>query len=189
MIPDGSSAGALLLATRAPSGPPRPTLVRLPGLPGNATDFQKAQYRHTVESDNATNASRIATWQAAARASVQPWQDQVVRALEARGVAADAGAQGPTPAIVAASVQAGTTTLQGLDGRRVLLLLGGGDSGPGQVASQRLDGVNLVIANLTDTNATAAWAAAGTSTGAASVSALDAALTQLQLPQVVNRQP
>jgi LysM repeat protein len=188
MLPDGSAAGALLLATRAPAGPPRPMLVRPPQLSSSATDFQKAQYRHTLDSDNATNAARIASWQRAAQSAIQPWQRQVVRSLEAKGAAADPAATVPTPAIVAASVEAGMTTLQGLDGRRVLLLLGGGDSGPGQVSAQRLDGVNLVIANLTDSGASAAWSAAGARTGAASVSALDAALTQLQLPQVVNRE-
>ena len=188
MLPDGASAGALLLASKAPSGPPRPMLVRPPAAPSNATDFQKAQYQHTLDSDNATNAGRIASWQSAARQSVQPWQQEVARQLEAKAAGVIAAYQAPTPGIVAASVEAGATTLQGLGGTHVLLLLGGGDSGPGQVVSQRLDGVNLVVANLTDSSASAAWAAVGARTGAASVSALDAALTQLQLPQVVNRE-
>jgi hypothetical protein len=46
--------------------------------------------------------------------------------------------------------------------------------------------VNLVIANLSNSNAAAAWTAAASGAGAASVKALDVALTRLQLTQVVN---
>lgn len=187
MLPDGAATGALLLASRAPSGPPKPMLLRLPQPPGaNSTDFQRAQYKRTIDSDNATNASRIAAWQAAAAPAVQAWQQQVAGQLTAK---ADATlvSPSPTPAIVATSIEAGMTTLQGLAGRRVLLLLGGGDSMPAQLAPRSLSNVNLVVANLTDSSKSAAWTAAGTGAGATSVDALDAALTQLQLPQVVNR--
>ena len=81
---------------------------------------------------------------------------------------------------------AGLTTLSGLDGRRTLVLLGGGDKGPGTLTPKSLADVNLVVANLSDTKAAAAWTTAATKAGAVSVSALDAALTQLQLAQVVN---
>jgi hypothetical protein len=47
-------------------------------------------------------------------------------------------------------------------------------------------GVDLVIANLTDSGAAAAWTAAGGSAGANSVTTLNPAVTQLQLAQVVN---
>ena len=189
ILPDGASQDSLLLATKAPSGPPPPMLLRLPQEPSNPTDFQRAQYKHTVDSDNATNASRIAAWQAAAAQSVEPWQAQVATQLDAKATAARLVATHPTPGIVAASVEAGLTTLQGLGGRHVLLILGGGDSVPAQLAPQSLSNVNLVIANLTDARASAEWAAAGTRAGAASVHALDAALTQLQLPQVINTTP
>jgi LysM repeat protein len=188
MLPDGASAGALLLATRAPSGPPKPNLIRLPQPPGNnSTDFQKAQYKHTVDSDNATNASRIAAWQAAAAPAVQAWQQDVTARLNATA-ASTLVSPSPTPAIVATSIEAGLTTLGGLGGRHVLLLLGGGDNVPMQLAPRSLSNVNLVIANLTDSSKSAAWTTAGNGAGAASVDALDAALTQLKLSQVVNRQ-
>ena len=187
ILPDGSADGALLLATKAPSGPPRPMLVRLPAAPGSgATDFQRAQYKRTVDSDNATNASRIAAWQTAAAGSVKAWQAQVASQLDAKAAAANAVAPHPTASIAAASVDEGLTTLGGLGGRHVLLVLGGGDSVPAQLAPQSLANVSLVIANLTDSKASAAWAAAGARAGAVSVDALDSALTQLQLPQVVN---
>jgi LysM repeat protein len=189
LLPNGASDGALLLASRAPSGPARPMLIKLPQAPASgATDFQRAQYKRTVDSDNATNASRVAQWQTAAAESLQAWQQQVASQLAAKAAAVNAVAPSPTPAIVAASVEAGLTTLGGLSGRRVLLLLGGGDSVPARLAPKSLINVNLVIANLTDAKASAQWAAAGAGAGAASVDALDAALTQLQLPQVVNHQ-
>jgi len=187
LLPNGASDGALLLASKAPSGPTRPMLVKLPPAPGsNATDFQRAQYKRTVDSDNATNASRIAAWQAAAAASVKAWQAQVASQLDAKAGAVNTVAPRPTASIVAASVAAGLTTLGGLGGRHVLLILGGGDSVPAQLAPQSLSSVSLVVANLTDARASAEWAAAGARAGAVSVNALDAALTQLQLPQVVN---
>jgi LysM repeat protein len=185
MLPDGAAGAALLLATRAPSGPPHPMLIRLPAPPNNGTDFQRAQYKRTVDSDNATNASRIAAWQAAAAPAVQGWQNQVATQLEGKA-SASVTSPSPDPTIVATSIEAGLTTLEGLNGRRVLLLLGGGEDVPAQLAPQSMSHVNLVIANLTDSKASAAWAAAGAGAGAASVSALDTALTQLQLPQVVN---
>jgi len=187
ILPDGSADGALLLASKAPSGPPHPMLLRLPRPPSsNATDFQRAQYKRTVDSDNATNAARIAAWQAAAAGTVKTWQAQVASQLSAKAGRANAVAARPTPSIVAASVVAGLTTLGGLAGRHVLLILGGGDSVPGQLAPQSLANVSLVIANLTDSKASAEWAAAGARAGAVSVDALDTALTQVQLSQVVN---
>ena len=188
LLPNGAPDGALLLASKAPAGPRRPMLVKPPQLPSNATDFQRAQYRRSVDANNATNAARIAAWQTAAADSVQAWQRQVASQLQAKGAAVATIAPSPTPAIVSASVEAGLTTLGGLSGRRVLLLLGGGDSVPAQLAPKSLSDVNLVVANLTSSSAPAQWAAAGAGAGAASVEALDAALTQLQLPQVVNHQ-
>jgi hypothetical protein len=88
--------------------------------------------------------------------------------------------------MLSASLTAGLTTLQGLDGRRLLLVLGGGELGPGPFLPGSVKDVNLVIANLADHRAAAAWTAAGSQAGAASVKALDPALTRLQLAQVVN---
>jgi len=70
----------------------------------------------------------------------------------------------------------------------VLLVLGGGDAAPSSLPAKSLDGVELVIANLNDAGATARWESAATTTGAVSVTALDAALTQLKLAQVVDHQ-
>ena len=187
MLPDGAAQDSLVLVSKAPAGPPPPSLVRLPTLPANPTDFQRAQYKRGVESANTTNAARIASWQAAAAKATEPWQHEVAAQLNAKAGARVPAAPAPNRGIVSASVEAGLTTLQGLHGRRVLLLLGGGDIRPTAIA-QSLANVNLVIANLTDSKASAAWTAAGTKAGAASVSALDAALTQLQLPQVINRE-
>ena len=186
IIPDGATQDSLLLASRAPTGPPPPELVRLPRQPSNPTDFQRAQYNRTVAADNATNAARIAAWQAEAARSLQPWQQSVVDQLGKKASAQVAGARTPDTQIVSASVVAGLTTLSGLDGRRTLVLLGGGDKGPGTLTPKSLADVNLVVANLSDTKAAAAWTTAATNAGAVSVSALDAALTQLQLAQVVN---
>ena len=174
ILPDGAAQGALVLASKAPSGPPPPTLVRVPQPPSNPTDFQRAQYKRTFESDNLTNASRIAAWQSATGYAIC-----VTGSAESKLTQREMD--------LAASVQAGLATLEGLGGRRVLLLLGGGDIGPAPLGPKSLADVNLVIANLTSSNASAAWTTAGSSAGAASVSALDAALTQLQLPHVVNR--
>jgi len=187
MLPDGAAQGALVLASKAPPGPAPPSLVRLPTLPANPTDFQRAQYKRGLESANTTNAARIAAWRAAAAKATEPWQHEVAAELNAKAATRVPGTPAPNRGIVSASVEAGLTTLEGLNGRRVLLLLGGGDIGPTAIA-QSLANVNLVIANLTDSKASAAWTAAGTKAGAASVSALDAALTQLQLPQVINRE-
>jgi len=188
-IPDGAARGALLLVSRAPSGPQPPALVRLPREPSNPTDFQRAQYNRTVAANNATNAARIAAWRAAADKSLGPWQQQVVAELGKKAATPMPGAQTPDRKILAASLVAGLTTLQGLSGRRMLLLLGGGESGPGALAPKSFAEVNLVIANLSDSKAAAAWTAAGSNAGAASVNALDPALTQLQLAKVVNHNP
>jgi len=99
---------------------------------------------------------------------------------------ADPGAPQPNPQMLSASLRAGLTTLQGLNGRRMLLLLGGGELGPGTLTPKGLQDVNLVIANLSNTKAATAWTAAASGAGAASVKALDVALTRLQLTQVVN---
>ena len=188
MLPDGAANGALVLVSRAPSGPKPPELVRLPNPPGNPTDFQRAQYERTVASDNATNASRIAAWRAEADKSLQPWQQQVANQLESKAASTVTGARTPDGQMVSASMLAGLTTLQGLAGRRLLLILGGAEGGPGTLAPRSLADVDLVVANLADTKAAAAWTAAGTNAGAASVSALDPALTRLQLARVVNHQ-
>jgi hypothetical protein len=89
---------------------------------------------------------------------------------------------------VRASLIAGLTTLQGLNGRRLLLVLGGAESGPGALEPRSLAGVNLVVANLSDPTIAAAWTSAARSAGAVSVNALDPALTKLQLAQLVNHQ-
>jgi LysM repeat protein len=188
IIPDGSAQEALLLVSRAPSGPPPPNLVRLPRPPSNPTDFQRAQYNRTVAAGNATNSARIAAWRADADKSLQPWQQQVVDELGKKAATSIPGARAPDGRILASSLTAGVTTLKGLPGRRLLLLLGGGESGPGALAPRSFADINVVIANLEDSSAAAAWTAAGSVAGAASVNALDPALTRLQLAQVVNQQ-
>jgi LysM repeat protein len=186
LIPDGASQEALLLVTRAPVGPPPPMLIRIPAAPQNPTDFQRAQYNHKVAADTATNDARIAAWKDKAQADVQQWQAQVVDQLGKKAGSADPAAPRPDRQMLSASLTAGVTTLQGLNGRRMLLLLGGGELGPGALTPNSLQDVNLVIANLSDTRAAAAWTTAASGAGAASVKALDVALTRLQLNQVVN---
>ena len=186
MIPDGAAQDALLLVSRAPEGPPVPELVRLPSAPQNPTDYQRAQYKHKVEAATATNDARVAAWQAAAQKSVEPWQAQVASDLETKAKSVLPTARRPDRQMMSASVVAGLTTLNGLNGRRLLLILGGGETGPATLGPQSLAGVDLVIANLSSAAAAAAWTAAGANAGAASVNALDPALTRLQLAKVVN---
>jgi LysM repeat protein len=188
MLPDGSTNGALVLVSRAPAGPKPPELVRLPNRPSNPTDYQRAQYQRTVASDTATNDARVASWRAEAAAALQPWQQDVVAQLEKRAGTTVAGSRAPDGPMVSASVVAGVTTLQGLTGRRTLLMLGGGDSGPGTLTPRSLSQVNLVVANLEKPASASAWTAAATNAGAQSVTALDVALTRLQLAQLVNHQ-
>jgi LysM repeat protein len=175
-----------LLVTRAPAGPPPPRLVPLPQLPKNATSFQLAEYQHALKSAKSINQGRVAAWWTEAATEVRPWQTQV--AAQLRGVAgspevASLSATRGNPN-VAASIEAAATTLDGLPGRRVLLLLGVAQSGPPATAL-RLAGIHLVVANLSDSAAAAAWASWGRASGA-SVTALDPALTRLQLPSTVN---
>ena len=186
LIPDGAAQDALLLVSRAPEGPPLPELISIPPPPSNPTDFQRAQYNHKVEADKATNDSRIAAWHADAQKSVQPWQAQVAAALESKTKSVLASSRKPDRQMMSASFTAGLTTLKGLNGRRLLVILGGGETGPATLAPQSLAGIDLVIANLSSPSAAAAWTAAGTGAGAASVNALDPALTRLQLAQVIN---
>jgi LysM repeat protein len=186
LIPDGASQEALLLVTRAPEGPPPPMLIRIPPAPQNPTDFQRAQYNHKVSADKATNDARVAAWRSDAQKSVQQWQEQVIAQLGKKAGSVDPAAPKPNRQMLAASLTAGLTTLQGLNGRRTLLLLGGGELGPGSLSQNSLQDVNLVIANLGNTKAAAAWTAAASGAGAASVKALDVALTRLQLTEVVN---
>ena len=187
LLPNGATPGALLIASKAPTGPPPPNLVRIPAAPNNPTDYQRAQHEHAVASATSTNQSRIAAWNDAVSQALQPWQAQVVAQLD--GVsAANTVARQPDASMLAASLQAAQITLQGLKGRRVLLVLGGGDAAPSSLPAKSLDGVELVIANLNDAGATARWESAATTTGAVSVTALDAALTQLKLAQVVDHQ-
>jgi len=186
LIPDGAGQEALLLVTRAPDGPPPPMLIRIPPAPRNPTDFQRAQYNHKVEADTATNDARVAAWRSQAQASLGEWQTQVVEQLGQKAGSATPGAPRPDRQMLSASLAAGLTTLQGLNGRRMLLLLGGGELGPGTLTPNSLQDVNLVIANLSNTKAATAWTAAASGAGAASVKALDVALTRLQLTQVVN---
>ncbi|HET9781804.1 MAG TPA: LysM peptidoglycan-binding domain-containing protein [Candidatus Dormibacteraeota bacterium] len=185
-IADRSVPNPLLLVTRAPAGPPPPMLIRLPAQPQNPTEYQRAQYEHAVAQDNATNNARIADWRAGADAALIPWQNTVAAQIESKagavgGVTTSAGA----PAL-SASMAAGLATLGGLSGRRLLLVLGGASVGPSTLAPHSLAGVALVIANLADPGVATAWTVAGKGAGAVSVNALDPALTQLQLAQVVN---
>ena len=186
IIPDGAAQEALLLVTRAPVGPPPPMLIRLPPAPQNPTDVQRAQYNHKVAADTATNDARVAAWKAEAQAGLGQWQAQVVDELGKKVGSVGPGAPTPDRQMLSASVTAGLTTLSGLNGRRTLLLLGGGELGPVTLTPNSLQDVNLVIANLSNSNAAAAWTAAASGAGAASVKALDVALTRLQLTQVVN---
>lgn len=188
MVPDGSAGGALLLVSKAPDGPPPPDLVRLPALPSNPTDYQRAQYNRAVAAGTATNDGRIAAWRADADRSVAAWRAQLVAQLAEKGGRAPAVEHAPDGRALAASMTAGLTTLRGLNGRRLLLLLGGGEVGPAPLVPRSLADVSLVIANLSDPAAAAAWTSAGAGAGAASVDALDPALTQLKLAQVVNQQ-
>ena len=187
IIPNGAGQEPLLFVSRAPAGPPPPELVRLPQEPTNPTDYQRAQYNHTVASDNPTNQGRIDAWRAAAATSLQPWQQQVAAELDRK-------ASSPAPPYhvidghaLASSISAGVATLGGLPGRRLLLLLGGGEHGAVALDPGSFANVNLVVANLADPTAATSWTASGTKAGAASVTTLDTALTQLQLAQAVNR--
>ncbi|HSS61498.1 MAG TPA: LysM domain-containing protein [Candidatus Limnocylindrales bacterium] len=185
-LPDRSAPSPLLLVSKAPAGPPPPALVRLPQQPNNPTDYQKAQYQHAVTAGNATNAARIEAWRASARQALVPWQSQVTAQLESKAGSANS-VDGPSGGqAVAASIGAGLVTLAGLSGRRMLLLLGGGGVVPAPLAPRSMAGVTVVVANVSDPAAAAAWTAAARNAGAAGVSALDPALTQLQLAQVVN---
>src|SRR2546430_4266126 len=74
LLPHGANAGALLLATKAPAGPPPPNLVSVPAAPNNPTDYQRAQHEHAVASATSTNQSRIAEWNEAVSQALQPWQ-------------------------------------------------------------------------------------------------------------------
>ena len=187
IIPDGAAEPPLLLATRAPDGPPPPELIRVPPAPGNATDFQRAEHDRTVAADEATNQRRIADWQAAAAGAVRPWQQQVVAQLAQKSRAGGTPVKRPDALMLRSSMQAGLATLSGLDGRRMLLLLGGGETGPAVLPPSSLANVDLVIANLADPALAGRWTSAATTAGAASVKPLDPALTRLQLAQVVNR--
>src|SRR5436309_2778606 len=119
--------------------------------------------------------------------ALEPWRQQVLAELERRTGSPVLGARAPDAAMLSATLTAGLTTLSGLPGRRLLLVMGGGEMGPGALAPRSLVDVNLVVANLADANAAAAWTTAATNAGAKSVSALDPALTRLELAQVINR--
>lgn len=187
MIPNGSPHAAAVLVSKAPAGPPPPLLLRLPRAPSNPTDYQRAQYQRTVAADNATNAQRVAQWHSDAAASLVPWQAQVASDLERASAGQSTAGSAPDATVLSASLIAATTTLQGLSGRRFLLLLGGGDLGPGKFSAGGLNGVNVVVANVGDANAAAAWTSAAQGAGALSVKALDPSLTQLQLTQIVDQ--
>ena len=186
-IPDARARNALALVTRAPAGPPPPALVRDPQEPNNPTDFQRAEYTHALAAAKTTNDARVAAWRAEAANAVQPWQNQVVNELDKMAGSQASGADRATGPMLSSSITAASTTLHGLPGRRLLLVLGGGQSGPTAPTPSGLVDINLVIANLSDSGAAAAWTAAGRNAGAASVITLDPALTQLQLAQVVNQ--
>lgn len=186
-LPNGAAQDPLLLVSKAPAGPPPPQLIRLPSAPKNPTDFQRAQYARTLAADRATNDARIAEWQASVAPSIKTWQDQVTQELEQKAGAQQAPVRRADGAMLSASVNAGVTTLRGLEGRRLLLVLGAGDNGPGGLQPHSLLGINLIVANLSDSNSVDAWKTAAAGAGAASVNALDVALSQLQLAQLVNQ--
>lgn len=185
-IADRSAPDPLLVVTRAPAGPPPPMLIRLPAEPQNPTEYQRAQYEHAVAADNATNDARIAAWRASAQAALVPWQNQVAAQIESKESAGDLVTSSAAAPALSASMSAGLATLTGLSGRHLLLVLGGAGGGPSTLAPRSLAGVALVVANVADPGAAAAWTAAGKDAGAVSVNALNPALTQLQLAQVVN---
>jgi len=187
LLPNGSAAGALLLTSKAPSGPPPPALLSVSPAPSNPTDYQRAQHEHAFANATATNQSRIAAWNEAVNQALQPWQTQLVAQLDKVAVASTQ-ARAPDGPMLSASLQAAQITLRGLNGRRVLLVLGGGDASPSALPAQSLGGTELIVANLADAGATARWQSAAAGCGAVSVTALDAALTQLNLTQVVDHQ-
>ena len=187
LLPSGSAAGALLLTSKAPSGPPPPALVAVPPAPSNPTDYQRAQHEHAVANATATNQSRIAAWNDAVNQALQPWQADLIAQLDKVAVASTQ-AHAPDGPMLSASLQAAQITLRGLNGRHVLLVLGGGDSTPSALPAQSLGGTELIVANLTDAGASTRWQSAAAGCGAVSVTALDAALTQLNLTQVVDHQ-
>lgn len=186
-IPNAGGQNPLALVTRAPAGPRPPTLVRVPQEPSNPTDFQRAQYTHALAAANATNDGRVAAWHTEAANAVQPWQSQVVAQLDQVAGSVALPADSATGPMLSSSISAASTTLQGLPGRRLLLVLGGGQIGPTGLSTRALLDINLVIANLSNSDAAVQWTTAGRNAGAASVSTLDPALTQLQLAQVVNQ--
>jgi hypothetical protein len=173
------------VVTRAPAGPPPPALVRRPDRPANATTFQDAQYRRALAAADSANRERAAAWRAEAERQVGPWQRQVVARLQELSGNLDGLAQaGGRDGDVAAAIQAGANTLAGLPGRRVLLLLAGGRLGATAAALvPSLAGIRLVVANLA---ASAGPAFAAAAAGGAAVTALDPALTELELPAAVN---
>jgi LysM repeat protein len=183
----GTPAARNPIVTRAPAGPPPPVLVRMPIRPGNPTTFQDAQFRRAVASAEATNRQRVAAWRAEVAKRLEPWLNDVLAQLD-RLASSMAAAPPPAmdPAAVAASIEAAANTLHGLPGRRVLLVLAGARLGmaAGLPPGVSLQGVHLVVANMpapAGAPFTTAAAAAG-----ATVTALDPALTELQLPEVVN---
>jgi LysM repeat protein len=185
-LPDREAPNTLLLVTRAPAGPPPPMLIRLPSEPSNPTDYQRAQYERAIAADNATNSSRIAAWRASVDKALLPWQNAVAAQLDSGTRSTDVTLGPPSGAAVSASILAGLTTLAGLSGRRLLLVLSGGGAAPTTFAPSSLSGITLVVANVADAGVAAAWTAAAREAGAVSSRALDPALTQLQLAQVVN---
>lgn len=187
LLPNGAAAGALLLASKAPAGPAPPGLVSVSPAPSNPTDYQRAQHEHAVASATATNQARIAAWNDAVATALKPWQVQLVAQLD-RVAVANTQARAPDASMLSATLQAGQITLRGLSGRRVLLVLGGGDAAPSTLPAKSLDGIELVIANLTNAGATSRWQSTAAAGGAVSVTPLDAALTQLKLSQVVDHQ-
>jgi LysM domain len=185
-LPDRGAQDSLALVSSAPAGPAPPELLPLPKEPDNPTDFQKAEYARALAAARATNDARIAAWRAEAGKAVQPWQAQVTSDLSARAGTRNVAAGGASPSTLSGTIAQAATTLQGLHGRRTLLILGGGEAGPASIAAHSLDGINVVVANVADPAAGAAWTKAVKDAGATSVSVLDPALTQLQLAQVVN---
>jgi LysM repeat protein len=191
-IPGGQPAGlpANLIVTRAPRGPAPPILVRQPQRPSKATSFQEAQYSRELAAARSVNRDRVSAWNARVASELHPWLAQV--AAQLHGIASRPDVAGftgsPGRPDLSASVQVATTTLEGLPGRRVLLVLGSAQGGPPTTAMRggSLAGVRLVVANLADVTAAAAWRGWAGQAGASAATTLDPALTQLQLASAVN---
>jgi hypothetical protein len=159
--------------------------VRSPARPANATTFQDAQYRRLRDAAEATNRARVDAWRAEAARRLRPWQAQVLSQLQDLSRRLDGAAAQSMGDGVAAAVQSAVNTLTGLPGRRVLLLLAGARirSAADVTLDRSPAGIHLVAANVPDAGASMLTGAAGPGM---TVTALGAALTELELAAAVN---